>query len=32
MDARRQVFYNSQTGDPKWQTPASTYGFGVGGR
>lgn len=30
MDARRQPFYNSLTGDPKWQSTSNTYGFGVG--
>jgi hypothetical protein len=32
MDARSKPFYNSQTGDPKWEAQTNTYGFGVGNR
>jgi hypothetical protein len=32
MDARLQPYYNSQTGDPKWQARGNTYGFGIGSR
>jgi hypothetical protein len=32
MDARLKPFYNSQTGDPKWEAQTNTYGFGVGNK
>jgi hypothetical protein len=32
MDARREPYYNSLTGDAKWQAATNTYGFGVGAR
>jgi len=32
MDARRQPFYNSPQGDPRWTSQSSTYGFGTGSR
>jgi hypothetical protein len=32
MDARVESFYNSITGDSKWQAQSSTYGFGVGSK
>lgn len=32
MDARREAFYNSQTGTAQWQAATNTYGFGAGTR